>query len=223
LLEHCFTPTSTALSCGERKKRSSSPTFIWRKARASPGGRGRNFVPPYDTRTTIDRLERLLMTYAPRRVICLGDSVHDQAAADRMNDEDSGRIAAMTASCDWIWVAGNHDPEPPSRWGGSILREVAIGSIVLRHQAASGAPDAGDGEISGHFHPTASVATRAARVSGRCFASDGKRLILPAFGSYAGGLNVLDPAITRLFDRTFTVAVLGRRRMFAFPNARLLS
>jgi DNA ligase-associated metallophosphoesterase len=193
------------------------------KGSSFAGRRRPQFVPPYDTRATIDRLERLLANHAPRRVICLGDSVHDGAAADRMGDDDAARIAAMTGSCDWIWVAGNHDPEPPSGWGGSILREIAIGNIVLRHQASKAEPDAGSGEISGHFHPTASVATRAARVSGRCFASDGKRLILPAFGAYAGGLNVLDPAIARLFGLAFSVVVLGRQRMFAFPKARLLA
>jgi DNA ligase-associated metallophosphoesterase len=191
---------------------------------SSFSGRGRpKFVPPYDTRATIDRLEGMVKVHAPRRVICLGDSVHDRGAAERMDDEDAGRIAAMTSSRDWIWIAGNHDPEPPSCWGGNILREVAIGGIVLRHQASADAPESGSAEISGHFHPTASVATRAARVSGRCFASDGRRLILPAFGAYTGGLNVLDPAIAGLFGLAFSVIMLGRQRLFTFPNARLLA
>jgi DNA ligase-associated metallophosphoesterase len=181
------------------------------------------FVPPYDTRATIDRLEAMLRQHRPRRVICLGDSVHDGGAAERMDGEDARRIGAMTASCDWIWIAGNHDPAPPAGWGGDVLREVAIGDVILRHQALAGASDTGAYEISGHFHPTAAVATRAARVSGRCFASDGRRLLLPAFGAYAGGLNVLDPAIAGLFDPAFTVILLGKRRMFAFPNARLIA
>jgi DNA ligase-associated metallophosphoesterase len=181
------------------------------------------FVPPYDTRATIDRLEGLLRLHRPRRVICLGDSVHDSGAAERMDGEDARRIGAMTASCDWIWIAGNHDPEPPARWGGFVLREVAIGDVVLRHQALGAAPESGAYEISGHFHPTASVATRAARVSGRCFASDGRRLLLPAFGAYAGGLNVLDPVIAGLFSAAFKVVLLGKRRMFAFSNTRLIA
>jgi DNA ligase-associated metallophosphoesterase len=181
------------------------------------------FVPPYDTRATIDRLEGLLRLHRPRRVICLGDSVHDGGAAERMDCEDARRIGAMTASCDWIWIAGNHDPEPPAGWGGGVLREVAIGDVILRHQARGAAPETGAYEISGHFHPTAAVATRAARVSGRCFASDGRRLLLPAFGAYAGGLNVLDPAIAGLFDAAFSVVLLGKRRMFAFSNTRLIA
>ncbi len=189
---------------------------------SSYAGRSRpQFLPPYDTRATIERLEALMARHAPQRVICLGDSVHDRDAAERMNPEDSDRISAMTAGRQWIWIAGNHDPEPPSCWGGTVLREVAIGPVVFRHQASDCAPEAGSAEISGHFHPTASVATRAARVSGRCFASDGRRMLLPAFGAYAGGLNVLDPAIAGLFDMAFRVWVLGRTRIFALSSAQL--
>jgi DNA ligase-associated metallophosphoesterase len=179
------------------------------------------FLPPYDTRATIERIELLLERHAPRRVICLGDSVHDGDADARMDEADSERMARMTHGRDWIWIAGNHDPEPPSRWGGSVLRELIIGKIAFRHQADITAPEPGTGEISGHFHPTAAVATRAARVSGRCFAADHRRMVLPAFGAYAGGLNVLDPAISRLFDLAFGVVMLGRRRLFAFSSAHL--
>jgi metallophosphoesterase superfamily enzyme len=104
-----------------------------------------------------------------------------------------------------------------------VLREVAIGPLIFRHQAAGALPDAGSGEISGHFHPTAAIATRAMRVSARCFAGDGRRLVLPAFGAYAGGLNVLDPAISRLFESIFNVVMLGRGRLFAFSSAHLRS
>ena len=179
------------------------------------------FLPPYDTSATIGRLEQLLATHAPKRVICLGDSTHDSGAAERMDAANAERIAAMTGGRDWIWITGNHDPEPPANWGGTVLREVAIGNVVLRHQAGVGTPDDETCEISGHFHPTASVRTRLARVSGRCFALDGRRLVLPAFGAYTGGLNVLDPAIARLFDLAFDVVMMGRRRLFAFSSAAL--
>jgi DNA ligase-associated metallophosphoesterase len=179
------------------------------------------FLPPYDTSATIGRLEQLLNRHSPKRVICLGDSTHDSGAADRMDMTNADRIAAMTAGRDWIWITGNHDPEPPANWGGTVLREVAISNVVFRHQAGAATPDTDTCEISGHFHPTASVATRSARISARCFALDGRRLLLPAFGAYTGGLNVLDPAIARLFDLAFNVVMLGRRRLFAFSSANL--
>ena len=189
---------------------------------SSYAGRSRpQFLPPYDTRATIERLEGLVARHDPRRVICLGDSVHDRGAAERMAPEDSRRISDLTAAREWIWIAGNHDPEPPSCWGGVVLREVAIGPVVFRHQATACRPEIGTAEISGHFHPTASVSTRSGRVTGRCFASDGHRMLLPAFGAYAGGLNVLDPAIAGLFEIAFRVWVLGRSRIFALSSAQL--
>jgi len=181
------------------------------------------FLPPYDTRATIERLETLVARHEPRRVICLGDSIHDSGARDRIDPASAARIGALTQERDWIWIAGNHDPEPPAAWGGRVLTEVAIGPVSFRHQASARPPDPGSAEISGHYHPTASVATRAARVSGRCFAGDGARLLLPAFGAYAGGLNVLDPAIARLFGVAFDIIMLGRRRLFAFSSAHLVS
>jgi DNA ligase-associated metallophosphoesterase len=193
------------------------------KGSSYAGRRRPQFLPPYDTRTTIERLEQLICLYAPRRVLCLGDSVHDSGAADRIDAADAERIAGMTAGRDWIWIAGNHDPEPPSRWGGTVLRDASIGPIVFRHQAEGLPPQDGAGEISGHFHPTASVATRAARLSGRCFVGDRRRLMLPAFGAYAGGLNVLDPAIAGLFEVEFDVLMLGRRRLFALSSRHLRS
>jgi metallophosphoesterase superfamily enzyme len=138
-----------------------------------------------------------------------------------MDAADAARIAALTAGRHWIWIAGNHDPEPPSGWGGRVMREVTIGPLILRHQAGTRPPDDGMGEISGHFHPTAAVATRAMRVSARCFAGDGRRLVLPAFGAYAGGLNVLDPVIAGLFNPGFAVVLLGKRRLFTFSSAHL--
>jgi hypothetical protein len=179
------------------------------------------FLPPYDTAATIGRLEQLLARHDPKRVICLGDSTHDLGAAERIDAASAERIAAMTSGRDWIWIAGNHDPKPPSGWGGTVLHEVAIGNVLLRHQAGDAPPEAETCEISGHFHPTASVETRLARVSGRCFALNGRRVVLPAFGAYTGGLNVLDPAIARLFDFAFNVVMLGRRRLFAFSSAAL--
>src|ERR1700731_1533975 len=69
---------------------------------SSYAGRNRaQFLPPYDTRATIERLEQLVARHAPKRVICLGDSVHDPRAQDRIDAQDSARISAMTGSRDW--------------------------------------------------------------------------------------------------------------------------
>jgi DNA ligase-associated metallophosphoesterase len=151
----------------------------------------------------------------------VGDSFHDENAAERLAQADGDRLRELTGACDWIWIAGNHDPRPPADWGGRVEAEVTIAPLVFRHQALEGtrAP----GEVSGHYHPKARVRLRTGRASARCFVTDGRRLVLPAFGAYTGGLNVLDPAIARLFAKDFRVHLLGRQAIHVFPRAGLLA
>jgi DNA ligase-associated metallophosphoesterase len=177
-------------------------------------------LPPYDSRATLDSLTALIARERPRRVICLGDSFHDLEAAERIDPGDAIRLADLTKSVEWIWVLGNHDPKPSkdAPWTGRVETNVTLGALTFRHEAA---PQNGTGEVSGHFHPKAAIHTRARRVTGRCFVSDGRRLILPAFGAYAGGLDVLDPAISGLFGGGFQAYLIGRTTVRPFPRDRL--
>lgn len=179
--------------------------------------RGR-LLPPYDTRATLTRLAALIARWQPRRIVALGDSFHDGGAGERIAVADLALLAALMHGRDWIWVRGNHDPEPPALCGGETADEVRIGALVLRHQPEGESA----GEICGHFHPKASLRLRAGRlVSGRCFAGDGRRLVLPAFGAYTGGLDVLDPALRGLFRGDFAVILISRDRLYRFSSTRL--
>ncbi len=182
---------------------------------------GGQLLPPYDTAATLAGLETAVARHRPERVICLGDSFHDAGAAERLSGRDGETIRRLTATCEWIWICGNHDPAPPENWGGRVAPELTLGPLLFRHEPEPQRAVAG--EVCGHFHPKAAVRVRSKRLSGRCFVTDGRRLILPAFGAYTGGLNVLDPAIAGLLQRRFQVRLLGRQRIFAFPRAALAS
>ena len=177
------------------------------------------FLPPYDTATTLERLGAAIARHGAERVVCLGDSFHDGEAAARLSPGDAKTIRGLTARCDWTWICGNHDPAPPQDWGGTVSEEMVLGALVFRHEAKPLVTVAG--EVSGHFHPKATVRLRAKRVTSRCFVTDGRRLILPAFGAYTGGLNVLDPAVAGLFPRGFAVHILGNEAVYAFPASAL--
>src|SRR5262245_63839503 len=69
-------------------------------------------LPPYDTAATLAALARLIVRYAPRTVIALGDSFHDGGAPARVAEPDRAALAALQRGRDWLWVAGNHDPAP---------------------------------------------------------------------------------------------------------------
>lgn len=180
--------------------------------------RNRRLAPPYDTRATLERLARAMRRYQPKQVIALGDSFHDLDGPNRMGAAERRRIRALTQAVEWVWIEGNHDPAPPSDLGGVGTAELKLGGLTLRHAPE---PGAAHGEIAGHLHPKASVATAARRVSGFCFVTDGARLVMPAFGAYTGGLDVGARPIRSLFRRGFRVFLLGRDRLYAFPMSRV--
>jgi DNA ligase-associated metallophosphoesterase len=178
-------------------------------------------LPPYDTAATLARLATLIERYAPRLVIALGDSFHDGGGPLRLSDISRAALNGLQRSRDWLWITGNHDPDPAENIGGRFAESLALGPLTFRHQPS---PQPCDGEIAGHLHPQARVARRGRAVSRRCFASDGKRLVMPAFGAYAGGLNVRDRAIASLFGTlAFTAHMLSERRIYAIAAARCLA
>jgi len=175
-------------------------------------------LPPYDTRATLLRISGLVDRYSPRAVIALGDSFHDGGGPFRVAADDRTSLADLQRGRDWIWVTGNHDPEPAEGIGGTFVRTLAIGPLAFRHE-----PTGADGEIAGHLHPVARVRARGRSVSRRCFASDGTRMVMPAFGAYAGGLNVRHRAFADVFGTlAFTAHMLGEARIYALAAERCI-
>ncbi len=169
-------------------------------------------LPPYDTAATLARLAQLVARYAPRCVIALGDSFHDGDGPNRLSDTDRADLRALQRTRDWIWITGNHDPQPHAGIGGSFGGTLAIGVLLFRHL-----PTGAAGEIAGHLHPVARLSHRGRAVSRRCFAADGTRMIMPAFGAYAGGLNIRHAAFADVFGTlAFTAHMLGDDRLYAF-------
>ena len=175
-------------------------------------------LPPYDTGATLQLVEQACAALRPETVISLGDSFHDRSAELRLSDGDTARICALTAAHDWVWVEGNHDPDPPAYLGGRANKTLRIGPLVFRHE-----PTGARGEIAGHLHPAAKVRSKAGRsVRKRCFVSDAERLIMPALGAFTGGLNVLDRAYDPIFPDGFMSFALGRERVVGIDRKRLL-
>lgn len=176
-------------------------------------------VPPYDTGATLSRLAEVIDTHAPDAVVSLGDSFHDGWGAERMPAVFRERLAELMRGRDWFWVAGNHDPAPPAGLAGAAVREIAVGGLLLRHEPS---PEASEGEIAGHLHPGARIVRRGRSVRRACFATDGRRLVMPAFGAFTGTLNVRDRACARLFDwNVFRAYMLGSERVFAISGSML--
>lgn len=178
-------------------------------------------LPPYDSRQTLMALAAAITRFDPAMVVVLGDTLHDRGAFDRLGSDERALIAGLQAGRDWLWLTGNHDPALPLALGGSVHAELTFDGVAFRHIPTCG----GTGpELAGHLHPAARVFGRGRTLRRRCFITDGHRCVLPAFGAYAGGLNVLDRAFAPLFPgRGFTAHVLGTDRVYAVDPARLAS
>jgi len=170
-------------------------------------------VPPWDSGLTLARLARLCAHWRPRVLVAVGDSFHDGGGPARLAAADRKAIEDIARDMRIVWVSGNHDPAPPAGVPGLAVEEWCEGALVFRHQARC----AESGEISGHFHPKARVATRAGQVVRPCFVSDGRKIVLPAFGAYTGGLDVRSAAFATLFPQGGSVHLLGEARLYTFP------
>lgn len=172
--------------------------------------RGGALLPPYETRATLEKLDADLARTGARAVICLGDSFDDLEAAGALDEDTLLWLSRLMAGRDWTWITGNHDPGPLSL-GGTHRAEVHRAGLVFRH--IGGGMGA---EVSGHFHPKASLPGRGARP---CFLLGNDRLILPAYGHYTGGLQ----AEAALFDPLVgprALAILTGPKPLAIPRPR---
>jgi DNA ligase-associated metallophosphoesterase len=170
-------------------------------------------LPPYDTLATLNILSDVILRYDPKLVVSLGDNFHDRRGSSLMPEAFRQMINGLARGRDWIWINGNHDPDGTVDLPGQSVDELVYGGLVFRHEPSL---VAGRGEIAGHLHPSATVGRRGKYVRRPCFASDGSRMVMPAFGVLSGGLDLKHKAMHGLFDRSALIAhLLGRDRIYS--------
>jgi len=129
---------------------------------------------------------------------------------ERLSQADASALRTLVERHDWIWIAGNHDPILPAMLGGqTVVGEFRLDALVMRHQAE---PDT-IGEVSGHYHPKSHIDVRGRRLSGACFIHDERRIVLPAFGAYTGGLHIESEPIRALFPAAFRIDLVLRGQL----------
>ncbi|MGF1658563.1 MAG: ligase-associated DNA damage response endonuclease PdeM [Rubrimonas sp.] len=205
---------SGALFLPEARILAAADLHLGKCARAARFGGA--LLPPYETAATLDRLAAEIDALRPETVLCVGDSFDSADAAEALAPGDRRRLAALAAGRRWVWLAGNHDPSPPDAPGEWAERWEQAG-LVFVHEARAGDPP---GAVSGHHHPKAQLWLKGRRIVRRCFLHDRRRLILPAFGAYAGGLDAADPIFDALLEPEARALMLGPR-LIAAPRAAL--
>lgn len=189
--------------------------------KASFYARHGQFLPPYDSRETLDRLAAAVKETGARRVFTLGDNFHDSHGSTTLEPHAAGMLSALTRALDWVWITGNHDPQMEAQSGGAVAEELEVAGLVLRHQAKAGETRP---ELSGHYHPRVQVTIHHRHIRRPCAVvsrnDDGSgRMILPAFGALTGGMNAADPAILRAMQPASAIdaVVPTTERLARFP------
>ncbi len=168
--------------------------------------RNGTMLPPYEVQATLEKLESDISATKPATLICLGDSFDDLTAAMNLSDDMQIWLRRLQAGRQWIWIEGNHDPGPVDL-GGTHLAAIRVGTLTFRHIATSE-----KAEVSGHYHPKHQLAGR----SRPAFIYDRHRLILPAYGTYTGGLQSNTPDLRRFFEAK-AIAVLTGTKAIPVP------
>jgi uncharacterized protein len=175
-------------------------------------------LPPYDTAAAFDKLEEAIDRYDPQRVIALGDSF---ASEDGLDPHDLYWLQDLMEDRDWFWVMGPDSVPPPEAAGGVVSQHVTLAGIKFRHAPVK-AP-VGQ-EVAGCMHPVANVSEYEHATRGRCFVSNGMRLVLPSMGCYSAGNNVLHECFDPLLGRNgLFVWLVGNGRVQQVASGQLLA
>jgi uncharacterized protein len=177
--------------------------------------RGGGLLPPYESLETLERLAAEVARWRPARVVCLGDSFDDAACEAALGREARGLLGALMRRCEWVWIAGNHDPGPLGL-GGMQVPVLEFGPFSFRHVPQE---DPERGEVAGHVHPKYRRRIGGRMISRACFLLDRRRMILPAFGTYTGGVSADDPGVRTLLDDETARAILTGSPAIALPIA----
>lgn len=177
-----------------------------------------SLLPPYDTSLTLKGLSDDIDRTGATEVISLGDSFHRDEGTGTLLDADKLRLMALMGKAHWTWISGNHDPSP-HLLGGTCVPALERGGLTLSHHPKRGTL----GLVAGHLHPAARVLADGRSVRRACFVHDGTLMILPAYGSSTGTLNILSPAFAGLLNLgSLEVTMIGKGRVYPVSTKRLV-
>lgn len=176
-------------------------------------------LPPYDTGMTLTRLEADIRRTGAKTLLSLGDTFHRPDSSHLLTPMDRMRLDAIVESVTCIWLSGNHDPMPHAI-GGECLPELEVDGLVFSHEPRKGRT----GLVAGHLHPAARIAMDGRSTRKPCFVHDNRLMVLPAYGSSTGNINILSSAFVGLFHMpALEVTMLGRDRAYPVPVRRLVA
>ena len=180
--------------------------------KGSSFGQYGQFIPPYDSEETLKKLLNKIKKYKITKVILLGDTFHDKNALSRMSKRVLILFETFIKKYEVIFVLGNHESNIQLE-NIEFLNEYVLDGIHFIHQASRKKIY----QISGHYHPVATIKTGSKKITGKCFVQLNYNLILPSFGVYTGGLNIKNSVFRKIFENEPSVYFLGKKCVYKFP------
>ena len=180
--------------------------------KGSSFGLSGQFLPPYDSEETLTKLFNTIKMYNIKKVILLGDTFHDKNAFSRMSNKVLILFETFIKKYEVIFVLGNHETKIKLE-NIKFFNEYFLDGIHFIHQTSKKYIY----QISGHYHPVATIRTGSMKITGKCFIEEQYNLIMPSYGVYTGGLNIKNKIFKKIFKKEPNVYFLGKRSIYKFP------
>ena len=162
------------------------------------------------------RLLDIMEFSACDKLVLLGDTFHDRGGYDRLSPKAKTLFNEIRERYEIIWIIGNHDgafvPEKTKPY-----QELDIENITFRHEAIQN----NDFEISGHYHPKATLNLRGKKVSRPCYMIGKTKIIMPSFGTFTGGMDITKPPLIKIVPTPFTAHLTGPNKLYSVPSTKL--
>ena len=175
------------------------------------------FLPPYDSIETLKKLQSFITQNCVQKIVFLGDLVHDSDGFNRISNDALQIFMEIIAKREVILTVGNHDKNfNYEDQGLKFCEEYRIDDIYFRHQPS----DTNGLQIFGHFHPKVTMSIMDKKLSKKCFVSDAKKVLMPAYGTLTGGMDINSSPIKDLFFDSFTTFPINDKKIFKLQNTK---
>ena len=173
---------------------------------------GGQFIPPYDSQETLHNLINSIEKNKVSELILVGDIFHDQKALERMSEDVRSLLKSLIKRYKTIFIRGNHDTSLILE-GAYCCDEYVLENIHFVHEASEKI----NNQISGHFHPVASLKIHSQKILAKCLVVSKNSIILPSYGKYTGGLNINKPPLKKFININSIIYLLNKSSVYKIP------
>ena len=169
----------------------------------------KQFLPPYDTKETLEKLFDCINEFKPSKLIIVGDLLHDKFSFQSFHDSDLNNLNNYTKKTEFIWVKGNHDSDVEINGFTKVL-DYKVDDIIFNHIPIKTT----NYQICGHYHPKAKIFHRGKSIYKTAFVHNDKVLILPSFGTLTGGLNINQEPLKKLLGKNINIFPVNDEKVY---------